>query len=682
MQQYRLYIEGIEADVPGDLSAQLTLAIDDIRDFSSRNTSWTKTIVLPGTAKNKKTFGHVFEVGSGNFHNPALPNVGYNFNAAKGAKALLTQDGIPIMKGVLRLLEIVVENDGLEFETQVVGELGGLVAAMGDKKLEELDFSAHNHTYNQTNIVNSWSAPAGSGYYYPLIDYGYTVDGITFPLETFRPAFHAKEYLDKIFALAGYTYESTFLDTDYFKKLIVPFNGLFPFNEMATILHCTDASHASTMSGTGLSNIRLNFDTVVTSRFTTSDNMHFYWKRAEDVTVRYEFTANWTRTGGSAEVQVILYTGASEDTMTATHIYDVTTTALSGTFNLSGTVEVKSGEFVMIGVAQSTAGTLTLTDTVFKLVGQPTVKVPLVKGDTVNCSEMIPKNILQRDFLKWIVQMFNLYLDEDKDREKHLLIEPHIDYYDQDTAAAMHWDGKIDLSQVLRIKPMGELGSRIYEFKYKDDADFYNDLYKKKFGETYGSYAFDSGFEFVKDKETVEVGFSATPLVQYQGTNRVLPSIVKRTETSQERTASNIRILFRSAAPIACRSWILRGGTIPITIMTQYPYCGHLDDPDAPTHDLNWGAPKEFYFTIVAGYLSANLFNVFWSWYISEITDKDSKLLTASFKLSPVDIYQLKFSRLIYLLGQYWRLNKVQDWSTDQPSITKCELIKVIDIAP
>jgi hypothetical protein len=65
---------------------------------------------------------------------------------------------------------------------------------------------------------------------------------------------------------------------------------------------------------------------------------------------------------------------------------------------------------------------------------------------------------------------------------------------------------------------------------------------------------------------------------------------------------------------------------------------------------------------------------------LAEITDKDSKLLTGSFKLTVQDIYDLDFKRLIYIDGALFRLMKVIDFNTNGDELTKCELLKVINL--
>ncbi len=80
---YELFIEGQKADINDQISVQLTFAIDDINSFASRETSFSKQIVLPGTAANHSIFGHIYEMGSRNPVSPGQPNIGSVFNVAQ-----------------------------------------------------------------------------------------------------------------------------------------------------------------------------------------------------------------------------------------------------------------------------------------------------------------------------------------------------------------------------------------------------------------------------------------------------------------------------------------------------------------------------------------------------------------------------------------------------------------------
>src|SRR6187455_1877470 len=139
-----IYIEGQSLDLTEDLSVMLTLAIDDVTNIASRDTGFSKTIVLPGTERNNRLFGHAFEFTAYNTYNVSLPNVGSNYNAAKSAKCVILQYGIQIFKGVMRLMEIKSEGGAITYEAMVVGELGGLMAGIGNRLLTgNVDTAGH-----------------------------------------------------------------------------------------------------------------------------------------------------------------------------------------------------------------------------------------------------------------------------------------------------------------------------------------------------------------------------------------------------------------------------------------------------------------------------------------------------------------------------------------------------------
>src|ERR1044072_6465997 len=124
-----LFLEDYKLDLTSDISALLTFNIDDIKDFAARSTTWSKTIVLPGTQRNNRIFGHIFQVGQENEYSASLPNVLYDFNAAKSARIVLFQNQMQMFSGVLRLMQRKYSNGlngRVEYEVQISGTLSGL----------------------------------------------------------------------------------------------------------------------------------------------------------------------------------------------------------------------------------------------------------------------------------------------------------------------------------------------------------------------------------------------------------------------------------------------------------------------------------------------------------------------------------------------------------------------------
>jgi len=128
----------------------------------------------------------------------------------------------------------------------------------------------------------------------------------------------------------------------------------------------------------------------------------------------------------------------------------------------------------------------------------------------------------------------------------------------------------------------------------------------------------------------------------------------------EDSTEHVIRIM-QAKKVTGVSSYLIKNVATTLGTFTSYGYAGHLDDPDVPMADINFGSPKELYFTLATDYPAANLFNGYWSDYIAEITDKDSKVMSCNVKLNDMDIYSLDFSKLIYIDNTLWRLNKVEE---------------------
>jgi hypothetical protein len=587
-----LFVEWYPVDINVGFSTMLTMAIDDIKDFGAKNGTYSKTIILPGTKANNILFGNIFDVSSGTTYNPAATNINYNFNAAIGAKAYIFADNIQIFKGVLRIMEIVVDNDRVEYECCVFGELGGFIAKVGNKKLEELDFSDYNHVYSASNISASWSATPGSGYFYPLIDYGnYSAAKHDWDIRTFRPALFAKEYIDKIFAAAGYSYSCALFNTARFKSAVIPHNQKQLSTLVSRVLNLSISSSKTMINSGTFSTIAFPFDTNFGSLFTANGaKTKFTYNGASPLTITLYFNGAGTYKTGS---QTITLTAKKNGSVISGSSQVVNASGGASSFwnwNKTVTVSLVLNDYIEFFAAASSAlsGSEFFNASYFNSSADslsPTLS-PVAVGNMVTMNDTLPKNILQKDFVSSIVKLFNLYIFEDYENEKVLNIKPFTDFYI--SAATVDWSDKIDRSQPMRIKPMSELNSRYFDFNFKDDSDYYNDLYKKRYNESYGSYKYDSRFEFAQESTKVELIFSGTPLVGYAGEDKVYSTIFKRSGNTigsgEENIDSNIRILL-SKKVTGVTSWAMKDGASSLASYTDYGYAGLLDDPDAPTND-------------------------------------------------------------------------------------------------
>ena len=676
-----IYIEEQKIDLLQDISTEFTYAIDDVSEFGSRNTSFSKTISIPGTANNNLVFGYIFELNNANFTDNTLPNVGYNFNVTKQANCKIFIDKVQIFKGTLRILEIVIDKETIEYQCSVFGELGGFINQLGNQRLEDLDFSSYNHTYSVANISASWDNPGGSGYYYPLIDYGnvstgtYGVAKKDFQYTTFRPALYVKEYIEKIFAGTDYTLDCPFFDEPLFKRLIIPHNQT---NITALNNTSLDANADIQLINTNL-NTFVEFTMVTAGSFTLDITKQlFTYTGTPTITTDIQLTLRGDVTTYNPSLpafSVILkkdgaQIGRQDFDASINNFMDCNILVSGVSFATNNTMQIEIlGNGIFLNII---LGEVKLTTTT------PT-QVQINLGETITINDTIPKGIFQRDFFMSIVKMFNLYVYENKFNDKELVISPYVDFYPDKSAEALDWTNKVDRAKPISIKPMSEVNARYYNYKFKTDNDFYGENYRKKYTEGYGDFIYDTEFDFVKETDVLEVIFAASTLYQATGQDKVFPAIYKKSNTNsaEDRMDSIIRIM-QTKKITGVGSWNIMNTTTNLATYTSYGYAGHLDDPINPTNDINFGAPKEIQFR-PNSYPTTNVFNAFHSPYLAEITSKDSKLLTCFGLLDIVDIFNLDFSKYVYIDGVLFRLNKVENFNPMEYNTTKLSFLKVIE---
>lgn len=686
-----IYIEGRKADVNADIDSLITYAIDDVKNFATRSTAFSKTVVLPGTARNNALFGNIFMPNNANDYDTMFQNIGYNFNPAIAAKCIVFTDKLQTFKGTIRMLEIIRDKRGIEYEMALNGELTSLSVALSSGFLTDLDFHEHNTTYTAENIIASWSNTPGSGVYFPLIDYGtYSVNKKDWDIRTFRPALYVKEYIDKIFEAADFRYSCDLFNTDRFKRLIIPHNQKVLQSVGGNIMSADRTTTLTNiLTNMGVTENRLtwqNFRGEIFSESTPENPQIFTYTGSQPINTVINFIIEGTRQNNIATLKG--YIRKNEIPISE---YDLTLNPLGiemvVPFIWSHAVEISlnAGDkidwyFTTNNSSESSVYSLSVTRATLTIgTSSGTTATPVGVGDSIDLFYSIPQNIRQVDFVSSIVKLFNLYMFESQFDDRLINIAPYIDFYD---GTVVNWTGKMNRDVPIRIKPMSELNSKIYNFNYKADDDYYNDLYRKRYNEVYGSHTFDTQFEFASQQNKLELVFASTPLVGYVDEDKVYSTIFKRTgegeEAKEEKIDSTIRILLSTKID-SIDSWAIKDGEDVLATTTSYGYAGHFDDPNNPGSDLNFGVVKELFYTLRSGDLSNTQFNIFWSPYMAEITDKDSKLLIAKFFLNAKDIFSLDFRKYIYVDGSLWRLNKIVDYNASNPRDCTVELLKVIN---
>ena len=193
----------------------LTKEAYDVNNPQKRLTDFSKTITIPENKTVNQIFEHAFDV------NIDLKT----FNPNLKTSYQIIQDGITAIDGYCQLKSISNIDGLINYQILATGKIGDLFEKIRDKYLQDLDLSSLDHSWTQSAIVNSWTATIGQGYVYPMIDIGGRTNYDQWFAKDFKPSIYVKQYIDSILSEAGFTYESTFFNSDLFKRLIIPYGS-------------------------------------------------------------------------------------------------------------------------------------------------------------------------------------------------------------------------------------------------------------------------------------------------------------------------------------------------------------------------------------------------------------------------------------------------------------------------
>ena len=798
--------QGIKYDIDlyEDAGVTLNYSIAEIQDISKKNTGYSKTIRVPGTANNNTVFKSVFEV-----------SVSGSFPFEFPVDAVIYEDSYEIFRGHIYLQKVLlgISQEIVEYEINVLSTVNSLFADMSDKMLYgnadssfDLDFSSYNHTLNLQNIIGSWakgggqkpgytypytysdnnSNTVGEGYVYPEINYGRGevnpnyANSVYSYIDGHRPALFYKEIFDKILANCGYTYDSDFLTSDMFSRMVFPSvkpmlvtdaavatrnalvkNYFYTWNTNSALMcwHNTSSPAAVEAKTVQFTN---GYQYSGASPL-IQGGLKYYVPNDGRYTFRYSVDARsiifkMLLAASSGGVATVITQSPSEiaklylrldmdragviTTLKTSDSYAQTNTAqttwtlypqsstmanaaqigtLSGAY-IEVTMDCVKGDIMIPFITiqsphKNLAGNNNYVGSNGKAIG---VKVwadidvnnsigsginfeitavggtPVQEGDPIDVSQVLDVKMKQSEFVCSVVTTFNLMIEDDKNRERHLVIEPR-NYVNTDgtdtgyysTGVAIDWSSKLDISCEFTIEPASDYLRKNVLYSWLPDNDVYNASYptwnQSYDGDTPRVYGDRFSKSVVAGSETVKIQplLAATPQNDYLGNTRgqlIVPMIIDQPKEYKPRILywagyqyptyqlnEGLHVMSKQNTGAHFVGGSTRG---------YYGYAGHLNDSTGnDTLDLNWAAPNMWY-DVPGGVDYRNLYYRFYARMMQEYTDEDSRMVTAWFWLNGRDISNLKFNDYVLVDGVYYRVNKIIDYSPN--SVTKVELLKII----
>jgi hypothetical protein len=715
-------------DVAETLSLPITFNIGDIRDLSSRKGTFSKTVTLDGTKNNNELLGHYYDVN--------IQAGTFNINTLTKCQVIQNGVPI-LDEALLQLVSVNKVQSNNSYEDEVTYSVlikdsrAEFFTAITNAYLTDLDFSDLNHAFDSAAIAGTFNNTVADGYKY-LMPYN---DTNVFQANDFKPAIYAKTYWDRIFAVAGFTYTWSEIAAAHFDKLLIPYNGDVNNQDYDDYrVEATNTWTTTNVQATGFNNTfseevdsgwselidtQSIFDPTTgeyTSPFNTNAlaGEHYIYTLTVGGNITLDnnsgAVANFNPSSAIYKVfvrvqvagfgQAIVY----GDSIAVTSFNfptiptgNTTILTFANTFNIpAATNGVIAGiasadiQVLEVGVQitvpfsnnnnpiwYNTFPTPAAVNVILDLTSINMVILPSnniqVTGGTLTMNQYVPVEIKQSDFVKSILQMYNLYVEQDIDNPYNLVLRHRDEYYD--SGAEKDWSEKLakDRGQDLIFLP--DLTKKKLKLTYEADEDDYNKIYTQLTGEIYGQieYTFDN--EYVKDVETQALLFSPTP-VYYTPFGAYVPAVIGSAPNT------NIRILYDGGEQICQPFDIVDFGTTGQYGLTDYPMIGHFNNALTPTFDINFGT-NDFYFYETTSLTANNLYNLYWRRTVNQINV--GKMLTAMFDLDEVDIQSLKLNDKIYIDNSWWNINKIADYNANNNQLTKVELISIdteIDLAP
>ena len=717
---------------------KLTLSIEDITNADATST-YSKTFKVPGTRNNAEFFKNSFAV------NDTL----FDVTIKKPAEILV--DGAEFKQGQIRLQKVFlnVDLDRYDYELIFLGETRDFSSKVGDRGLCELQLpelvggATPGSTILAADVVQSWNAYPQSpsltaglhngDIIYPLIDHGNTYDengvalearistvgpnrftqaGHPLTVDRFKPMIRAKRIWDQIFADAGYTYTSEFINSPLFHQIYISAfgneatigwdNG--PSSPTSNNVMYAEGDNTNTAAigpiflPSAINDPGINFNTGIFS-FPGSDyngQPYSYYTvpvsgtyriRGECYYVGFNNSSNYVPTavfrtltlysfppGGGAPFIIASSTAGHNQTLQ----FDVTlTTGVTPNFDIGDQLVLVLGS-----ILDNNIDTLSTADFVLQVVEAP--------GD-FNPASSLECVYKQMDFIKDMLTAFRLVLSPDPNNIQNFIVEPWQEYIN--SGQLYDWSSKLVQDKDFVIEPLFYDQPAEIDFKFQIGGDFANIYHQHAYSEPYGYLEFNANNDLLIGKREVKLnGIAPSILLNLEGTTPAdeFNIIQTHTRSSVEGETQFLPIkpktrfmFYNGLQPVNTHVWYFTDA-IP-TARTTYPQVSPYQQwPIAPqTLNLNWANDIQYWGT--APGLNENgstLYSEYWSRYLSFLYGKFSRRVTAYFVLNNIDLNTFSFDDTIFVNGNYYRPEKIIDVEIGAYTQVKVQLLTANDYKP
>ncbi|QDP51698.1 MAG: hypothetical protein Unbinned92contig1003_11 [Prokaryotic dsDNA virus sp.] len=682
----------IDLDVYGTENINLTLQVDDVRSFATKNASYSKEFQLPATKTNNDFFKQYYN----------LDNFTTTYSPYKVAKVFLYVNDVLLIEGFLMLTKALEKTTERSYSVIIFNDVANILEVLADATLAHLDYTDIEHHMTPQNVFDSWTngvtlsdgATVTDNVFYPLINDGYigtNLELIDLGAWTYRFNEHhvmnlkLKYIIDKIFDFAGFKLSSNFFNTSYFESIYFD-TGIQQGAddvEPTSLITCDGIDNSLPVGIPYYGQLAINWTNEsgdLNSQFNHNTSI---FTAAYTSPVNFSITIDIT---GAAQViggQIILPNGSIYLGGLHTHsdgtVQDVDLgsaynyVVATNTITMSGTRTLNAGDTLLLYLYSDTV--------VFDIPAGANASLKITQFPQFPTTSMIVQDIGDiklADILKDVLNMFNLTVESiGSDR---LRIEPYSDFISN----TIHdWTDKVDYNEH-SVEPI-EIPKRI-QYKFADD----DENYKKQLYDNFVNVKFGNHIiEFDVDSDeiiTIQNSVFASPITEILSINGMQIQSIKTQSGEDEYVAykNKPRLVFKRSGDLLTFGGIPEEGIFNgfYGVLVENTLNAHAFDKkfSSCTNDdqsLLYGLINT---TFIDGDVEQplnTLFNRFWFPYIRERYNVDNGLIVKfKINLRATDLNEFSFGDKVRVEQQLYRVNKIE-FNTEKQLLSKIELIRI-----
>lgn len=276
----KVYIDGQQLDLAkmDDLPVAINYKLEDPGDFQKKKSSEVLSLEVPATRINDKV--------SNLFHNPAIEDLTPNQSFRSFRNALIEANGHELFLGKAVLTSASHDSQPLSYEYDLYGNNGDWIIPLKEATL--YDFLKHiTFDFTKANIIASWDYDGTDEdlpFVFAPVRYGQPMDGDYTNYVEDPPPFaedynmkpnYIKPSISKYwlmywgFKSLGYRIASGFLDSEYFRRQVMPWTwGKFLTSEgtrldtLDFLAKSTEMVHMLNQDFTGFWDVKASNDSI------------------------------------------------------------------------------------------------------------------------------------------------------------------------------------------------------------------------------------------------------------------------------------------------------------------------------------------------------------------------------------------------------------------------------------